>query len=267
MSNVIAIPALSDNYVWAIAPASPQPGDRVAIVDPGEAQPVQAWLAQQQLRIGAIIITHHHPDHTAGINKLLVQEHAAGHDAPPVYGPKAESDRIVQVTEPLAEGDTFTLDWLELTFAVLEVPGHTLGHIALHSPGMLLAGDTLFRGGCGRVFEGTAAQMHNSLARLRNLPETTRVYAGHEYTQKNLVFARMVEPNNPDIARASAQVDTMRADGRPSLPTTLAEERLTNPFLRWDTPQVAQAASTHAGHSLTDAVEIFAELRAWKNAS
>lgn len=267
MSNVTAIPALSDNYVWAIAPAPAQAGDHVAIVDPGEAEPVQAWLAQQQLHVGAIIITHHHPDHTAGLKKLIAQEKSASGESPPVYGPKAESDRIVQITQPLSDGDKVTLAWLDLAFSVIEVPGHTLGHIALHAPGLLLAGDTLFRGGCGRVFEGTPAQMQHSLARLRVLDDDTRVYAGHEYTQKNLAFAQMVEPDNPDIARVIAEVDTMRADDRPSLPGTIGEERRINPFLRWDTPDVARAAGERAGHTLTEPSEIFAELRAWKDAS
>lgn len=267
MSNVTAIPALSDNYIWAIAPAAAQSGNRVTIVDPGEAAPVQAWLRQQQARIGAIIITHHHPDHTAGIGALLEQEQAAGGEPVPVYGPQADQGRVAQITQPLADGDHFTLDWLGLTFSAIEVPGHTLGHIALHAPGLLLAGDTLFRGGCGRVFEGTAAQMQQSLARLRGLDDDTRVYAGHEYTQKNLAFARMVEPDNPDIARVAAEVDTIRAEGKPSLPGTIGEERRINPFLRWDNPQVARAASKRAGRELTEAADIFAATRAWKDAS
>lgn len=267
ISTVVSgIPALSDNYIWAIAPTSAPAQHRVAIVDPGEAKPVRAWLAQRQAQIGAVIITHHHPDHTAGLNALLEQEKAITGEAVPVYGPKAEQDRVVQITNPLSDGDRFALDWLGLEFLTIEVPGHTLGHIALHAPGLLLAGDTLFRAGCGRVFEGTAAQMQQSLARLRDLDDDTRVYAGHEYTQKNLAFARMVEPDNADITRVAAEVETLRANNKPSLPGTIGEERRINPFLRWDNPQVAHAASGRAGRDLTDAAEIFAETRAWKDA-
>src|SRR5699024_6461394 len=159
------------------------------------------------------------------------------------------------------------LDWLNLDLTAIAVPGHTLGHIALYGGGLLLAGDTLFRAGCGRVFEGTPAQMQASLARLRALDPATRVYAGHEYTQKNLDFARQVEPDNTDIKRVIAEVDDLRAADRPSLPATLGEELRINPFLRWDQPAVINAANTQADQTLTEPAAIFAAIRAWKDAA
>lgn len=266
MTKASAIPALSDNYIWAVHADSVQPGDSVAIVDPGEAEPVLCWLQDNKLQIGAIIITHHHGDHTAGVASLLEHAKTGGITNTPVYGPAAERDHIPTITHSLSDGDQFTLDWLGLTFSTLAVPGHTLGHIALYSPGILLAGDTLFRGGCGRVFEGTAAQMQHALSRLRELDGATHVYCGHEYTQKNLQFAQRVEPDNPDIAQAVAAVNELRHNNRPSVPGTIAEERRINPFLRWDNADVAQAASERAGHKLTAPADIFAQLRAWKDA-
>ncbi|MES1925671.1 hydroxyacylglutathione hydrolase [Salinisphaera sp. T31B1] len=258
MLDIKALPALSDNYIWVI-----ENGDHgeVAVVDPGEAEPVQQYLAESGRRIGAYLITHHHGDHVGGLPTLLA-EHPA-----PVYGPRTEADRIGHIDHPVAGGERFRLDFLDADFDVIDVPGHTSGHIALVTPGALLAGDALFRGGCGRVFEGSHAQMQDSLAKLRNLPASTRVYGGHEYTQKNLAFAAAVEPDNADIKSVIKEVDALRADGRPSLPGTLDEERRINPFLRWDIPAVAAAAEAHAGHSLDGPAAIFGALRDWKDAS
>lgn len=267
MVETSAIAALSDNYIWALHAKSGQADNRAAIVDPGEAAPVLQWLQATGHRLAAIIVTHHHPDHTAGIGALAEHAANAGDDALPVYGPQAQGSRIAGLTQTLADGDELTLDWLGLTLTAIAVPGHTLDHIALHGSNILLAGDTLFRAGCGRVFEGTPAQMQRSLARLRELDGATRVYSGHEYTQKNLAFAQAVEPDNTDIKNAIAAVDALRRDGQPSLPGTLAEERRINPFLRWDDADVARAACEHAGRELTTPADIFAELRAWKDAS
>ncbi|GAB3678291.1 hydroxyacylglutathione hydrolase [Salinisphaera aquimarina] len=258
MLDIKAISALSDNYIWVLAVDG---SDTVAVVDPGEAPPVAQYLSDQRLRVGAYLITHHHGDHVGGLDALLAKHPA------PVYGPKAEADRIPQIDHPLAGGDRFTLDFLDADFDVIDVPGHTLGHIALTTPGTLLAGDALFRGGCGRVFEGSYAQMQDSLAKLRQLPDDTRVYGGHEYTQKNLAFARTVEPDNDAIKAVIEQVDALRAEHRPSLPATLAEEREINPFLRWDHPDVIAAAQQRAGRAVESPAEVFATIREWKDAS
>jgi len=265
--NINAIAALSDNYIWTMQQPGATHGNHVAIVDPGDAEPILNWLHAQGLRIGAILITHHHADHTGGMQTLLAQRQLLADDDIPVYGPAAESDRIPGITHTLGDGDEVEVGCLGTAFRVIEVPGHTLGHIAFHGAGILLAGDTLFRGGCGRVFEGTPEQMQHALARLRELPDETRVHAGHEYTRKNLAFARMVEPDNQDIAQVAAEVDALLAAGRPTLPGTIGEECLINPFLRWDSPDVIQAASKRAGRALTEPAAIFAELRAWKDAS
>lgn len=258
MLEVNAVPALSDNYIWIVSTGDSK---RVAVVDPGEAAPVANHLARHGLEVGAYLITHHHGDHVGGLQALLA-EHPA-----PVYGPAMEAERIGNIDHAVSGGDRLTLDWLDAAFEVLDVPGHTLGHVAYVTDGILLAGDALFRAGCGRVFEGTHDQMQASLARLKTLPDATRIYGGHEYTQKNLAFAQTVEPDNPAIDAAIRDVDAQRAEGRPSLPGTLAEERLINPFLRWDNDNVKAAASQHAGRELTDPGEIFGVLRDWKDAS
>lgn len=258
MLEVNAIPALSDNYIWIVSTGDSR---RVAIVDPGEAAPVADYLSEHGLEVAAYLITHHHADHVGGLKSLR-----ADHPAP-VYGPAGEAERIGAIDHRLSGGDRFSLDFLGASFEVIDVPGHTLGHIAYATDNVLLAGDALFRAGCGRVFEGTHDQMQTSLARLRELPDTTRIYGGHEYTQKNLAFAKTVEPDNPSIAAAIDDVDTLREQGRPSLPGTLAEEKQINPFLRWDDEHVRAAASRRAGRELTDPGEIFGVLRDWKDAN
>lgn len=258
MLDVKALPALSDNYIWVLA----KPGnDRVAVVDPGDAGPVARYLADQGLKVGAYLITHHHGDHVGGLDALLAEHQA------PVYGPRAEADRVPQIDRPLSEGDRFRLAFLDAAFDVIDVPGHTLGHIALVTDGILLSGDALFRGGCGRVFEGSHAQMQASLAKLRALPAGTRVYGGHEYTQKNLAFARTVEPHNAAIARVTERVNALRQAGEPTLPGVIEEELEINPFVRWDDADVITAASHHAGKPLSSPAEVFAVLREWKDAS
>ena len=258
MLEIKALSALSDNYIWVVAQRD---ANTVAIVDPGEAAPVQRYLNDHGLGVGAYLITHHHGDHVGGLDALL-RDYPA-----PVYGPRAEAGRIAQISEPLAGGDRFTLGFLDTDFDVIDVPGHTLGHIAYFTPGILLAGDALFRAGCGKVFGGSMAQMQQSLATLRDLPEATEVYGGHEYTQKNLSFARTVEPENAAIEAVAREVDRLRENGQPSLPGTIAEEREINPFLRWDNSDVRAAAAQRAGRTLTDAADIFATLREWKDAS
>lgn len=258
MLKVCPIAALSDNYIWIVSQSDT---DTVAVVDPGQAAPVSDWLAAHGKTVGAYLITHHHGDHVGGLAALLADYPA------PVYGPATEARRIGSIDHAVRGGDRLPLDFLGVEFEVIDVPGHTLGHIALNAEDVLLAGDALFRGGCGRVFEGSHSQMQASLARLRALSPDTRVYGGHEYTQKNLAFAQAVEPDSPAIQQAIERVDALRADGQPSLPSTIGEECATNPFLRWDVDTVRRAASDRAGRELSDAGDIFGVLRDWKDAS
>lgn len=232
----------------------------MAVVDPGEPGPVLEELRRRPARLSAILITHHHPDHTAGIEALLRESEV------PVYGPARDSRPIPGLTHPLGEGDRIVPEGLDTTFETIPVPGHTAGHIAYYGDDILFSGDTLFFAGCGRLFEGDAGQMRASLARLRALPDATRVYCGHEYTEKNLTFAMAVEPDNPDIASRLESVRRLRAEGRPTPPSDIALEKRINPFLRWDRPPVVAAAEARAGRELPDADAVFATLRQWKDA-
>jgi len=250
--SIQPLPAFTDNYIWALRRA-----DDAIVVDPGDAAVVQHWLDAESLRLTAIVITHHHPDHTAGIAALR------RHGDVPVYGPRAEHAKIAGLTTLLDDGDEIEL--FGERYAVLAVPGHTLGHIAYHGAGRLFCGDTLFSAGCGRLFEGTPAQMHASLQRLAALPGDTRVYCTHEYTTSNLAFANAVEPDNAALQARIAEVRELRAHDRPSLPSTIDLERAHNPFLRSDVPAVRTAAETHAGHPLDDDDAVFATLRQWKD--
>jgi hydroxyacylglutathione hydrolase len=254
MEPVLHVPAFQDNYIWLIRGRSP---DQVAIVDPGDAAPVLAALAARRLTPVAILCTHHHGDHVGGVAELLA------HFSVPVYGPAHE--RIAGVSHPLDEGARVTLPDLGLDFGVLDIPAHTAGHIAYHGGGLLFCGDTLFSAGCGRLFEGSAAQMAQSLAKLAALPDDTAVYCGHEYTAANLRFALTVEPDNRTAHAHLAQVLVWRAADRPSLPSTIGLERRINPFLRTHEPAVRAAAERHAGRALAAPVEVFGVLRAWKD--
>ncbi|MDP1525778.1 MAG: hydroxyacylglutathione hydrolase [Rhodocyclaceae bacterium] len=243
--------AFEDNYIWAL-----RKGGQVALVDPGEASPVERLLKQTGDQLSAIIVTHHHGDHIGGIAELVARYPV------PVYGPAREAQAVV--THPLAEGDHVTL--LGVDFAVMEVPGHTLGHIVYYArDGLLFCGDTLFGAGCGRVFEGTLAQMHTALARIAALPATTQVYCAHEYTESCLRFAKTVEPNNAAIAARIESVKCQRAARQPSVPSTLAEELATNPFLRWQAPGVIAAATAHLGHPPANDTETFSAIRIWRD--
>ena len=250
------IDAFKDNYIWCI-----RAGGRAVVVDPGEAAPVLAALEAGGLSLAGILLTPHHADHIGGVAALV---HTLGQV--PVWGPA--DPRITEATVRVGDGDRVILDGIGaagLAFDVIEVPGHTSSHVAFHGHGLLFSGDTLFSVGCGRMFEGTPSQMSASLDRLAALPGDTRVYCGHEYTLANIAFARAVEPGNAAIDAWASEVDRLRAAGRPSLPSRIDTERATNPFLRCAQPAVAGSAAAHAGRPLADAVEVFAELRAWKN--
>lgn len=254
MAIVLHVRAFRDNYIWIIRSDS---GDQVAIVDPGDATPVLDFLAREALVPVAILITHHHNDHAGGIT-ALTRVHPM-----PVYGPANEA--VVGVTHPRRDGDKLHLRELSLTLDVWEIPGHTLGHIAYTGDEMVFCGDTLFSAGCGRLFEGTPAQLHGSLSRLATLPGPTRVYCGHEYTLANLGFALTVEPDNADAAAYRAEAERQQQDGQPTLPSTIAREQRINPFLRVAEPSVRRAVETQANRALTDDISVFAALRRWKD--
>jgi hydroxyacylglutathione hydrolase len=251
---VVAVPAFNDNYLWLI-----HDGHSAAVVDPGDAAPILAVLASLQLKLVAILLTHHHNDHVGGVTQLLQ------HFTVPVYGPKNEI--ITGVSHQLSEGDDVTVPELALQFSVLEVPGHTLGHIAYLAPqqGWLFCGDTLFAGGCGRLFEGTPAQMRASLAKLAALPDTTQVYCAHEYTLANLRFALAVEPENPALALRFKQEQAKRAQGLATVPSTIGLEKATNPFLRDQIPAIVQRLIADGRVQENTPTAAFAALRAWKN--
>lgn len=252
MLTVTPIPALRDNYIWLI-----QKGRFAAIVDPGEAGPVFDVIKERSLQPVAILVTHHHWDHVSGIRELL-EVHPV-----PVYGPRRES--IPGRSRSLSQGDTVHLPRLDIRFEIYDVPGHTAGAIAYHGEDSLFSGDTLFTAGCGRLFEGTAAQMHASLTKLCSLPPATRLYCGHEYTLANLAFASAVEPDNAEIGARTRAARERRVDGLPTVPSALALERQTNPFLRCHLPSVRAAAERHCGRGLSSAAEVFGAIRSWKD--
>ncbi len=252
--QVTAIPAFADNYLWLIHDQR-----HAAIVDPGDAAPVEAALAQRGLTLDAILLTHHHGDHAGGVAALL-----AGRSIP-VYGPAREA--IPGVTAPLSEGDRVALPSLALELAVLDVPGHTAGHIAYvaHRQRWLFCGDTLFAGGCGRLFEGTPAQMTGSLAKLAALPDDTAVYCAHEYTVSNLRFAMAAEPGNAVLAARYEREQQRRADAEATVPSILGLEKQTNPFLRYREPAIVARLRAEGRLDGNDPVAAFAALREWKN--
>jgi hydroxyacylglutathione hydrolase len=292
--KIIPIPAFKDNYIWLMINTENATG---IIVDPGEAAPVLKKLPELNIKLAAILVTHHHHDHTGGIAEILK------HYDVPVFGPQREN--INGVTELVNETSHIQLPSFP-TFNVIDIPGHTHGHIAYygnipkafqdvtrrercrsaectneymstetssqHSHNLigegyniLFCGDTLFTAGCGRLFEGTASQMFESLNKLANLPDSTLVYCGHEYTLANLRFAQAVEQHNPAILQRIKQCETLRANNLPTVPATLQEEKATNPFLRCDQSAIAAAAEKYSGKKLYSAIEVFSVLREWKN--
>jgi len=252
MLEIERIPVLSDNYVWLVRePAS----GAVAVVDPAVDEPVEAALARKGWRLTHIINTHHHPDHTGG-NLALKARHGLT-----VVGPRADAARIPGIDIEVGDGDTYLFG--AEPARVYDVPGHTRGHIAYWFEGSnaLFCGDTLFALGCGRLFEGTPAQMWHSLGKFAGMPDETRVYCAHEYTQSNARFALTVDGGNPALVDRARRIDAMRADGKATVPSTLGEERATNPFLRADDPAIAAAVGLSPG----DPVAVFAEVRRRKD--
>jgi len=249
MFEISLISAFKDNYIWLLTQ-----GSRAFVVDPGDAAPVLARLEADGLRLEGILITHHHADHQGGVAALKARYQIE------VFAPAGES--ITGCTHPLSGGES--IEVLGEMVDVMAVPGHTLGHIAYHAPGALFCGDTLFGAGCGRLFEGTPAQMSASLDSIANLPDETRVYCAHEYTEVNLRFALAVEPENPAVRQRIVKVAALRATGLASLPSTLAEEKATNPFLRCTEPAVITAGLQYAAVDRSKTA-IFAAIRGWRN--
>lgn len=235
--RIHAIPAFDDNYIWAIQPA--RNPNQIVLVDPGAAAPCQQWLQQHQAQLAAILVTHHHWDHTDGVEALVAQWQC------PVYGPADSPFKAISIA--LRHGDWVNLPALDLCWQVIATPGHTLDHISYIGDDALFCGDTLFLAGCGRMFEGSAEQFHQSLRLLAELPANTRVYAAHEYSLANLRFAAAAMPENTAVAAAQQRVQQLRQQGLPSLPSSLAEEQAINPFLR------------------AESVAEFRRLREWKD--
>lgn len=250
--DIQSLRAFEDNYIWLL-----REGRRVVVVDPGDEAPVLRYLAEEDADLAAILLTHHHGDHTGGVAGLLARHPV------PVFGPAGES--IAGVSVPLREGDKIALPDFAAGLKVIDVPGHTRGHIAYYGEGALFCGDTLFACGCGRLFEGTAAQMWSSLGKLAALPPETGVYCAHEYTESNIRFALAVESGNAALLTRAGRVAELRRNLQPTVPFTLAEELATNPFLRSEQPEVARAAERHCGTALPGATEVFAALREWRN--
>jgi hydroxyacylglutathione hydrolase len=255
MLEITPVRAFEDNYIWMLASAG---SDLALAVDPGDETPVLKWLQAQGKSLGGVLITHHHYDHTGGLPELL-----QAYPGIPVYGPAGESIR--GISQPVKEGDRVAIDGCETAFRVMEVPGHTAGHIAYYGEGALFCGDTLFAGGCGRVFDGTFEQLAASLQRIAQLPPETLIYCAHEYTLANLGFAAWVEPESGMLHQRIAQEQEKREARLPTLPSSLAQELQTNPFLRTSVPSVKGMAEKVAGTVLADDTAVFTALRQWKD--
>lgn len=281
--NITHINAFKDNYIWAIQPNQSQ---EVILVDPGQAEPCIEFIEQHNLTLKAILITHHHADHTGGI-EALCEYSSAKNQSVTVFGP--HNHKISGLDVMVKEGDLVSIDIMTadnipqvLTLSVIDLPGHTLDHIAYfyqveaegelennanteHNKRAVFCGDTLFSGGCGRLFEGTPEQMFNSLGKLTALPADTAVYCTHEYTLANLHFSLAVEPNNIELIQYFNRVTWLRENGEISLPSSIAHELKINPFLRAEQPDIIQSASIYAEKTVSSPVEVFTAIRAWKD--
>lgn len=247
MPIIFGIPALKDNYIWTFSD-----GHSAWVVDPGDANPVLKMLKEKNLKLAGILITHHHLDHSGGISELLKITPNI-----PVFG--SHISRLSAITDRLSENDQINCG--PYSFTIIEIPGHTLDHIAFYGENSLFCGDTLFSAGCGKVFEGTYSQMFNSLQKLKALPKKVQIYCGHEYTLSNLKFAHHVSPYNHDIIDKIACIQNLKC----SLPSSLEDEMKINPFLRCETLQVIEAVTQYIGEKTVDPIQVFRILREWKN--
>jgi hydroxyacylglutathione hydrolase len=250
--QIVPIPAFQDNYIWTIVH---QRLGLAIIIDPGDPKPIRAYLEKHKLSLSAILITHHHPDHTGGIRSLA-------NTKIPVYGPTYEN--IPCITHELADEQNILIEDYNLNFKIIHIPGHTLGHIAYLYKDLLFCGDTLFSAGCGRLFEGTPEQMFTSLSKLKSLPKDTVIYPTHEYTLKNLEFALAMEPDNNHINNRLTQCEELRRKGLPTLPSTIEIELRTNPFLRYSKTLIA-TAQEHLDTEIRSELELFTALRKLKD--
>ncbi len=249
MISILPIPAFQDNYIWLL-----QREKHAVVVDPGDAEPVLAFLGQHKLELDAILITHHHNDHTGGVEELQQTYNACT-----TYAPQRENYTFRHIA--VAEGMNINLPKLGLSFQVLDVPGHTLGHVAYYAHDILFCGDTLFSAGCGRLFEGTPAQMFSSLQKLASLPAETAVYCTHEYTLQNINFALSLEPNNAELLAYADKVAKLRSHKQPSLPSNIGTERQINPFLRCHSAQIRESARIENDNALA----VFTAVRNMRN--
>ncbi|AEP29592.1 hydroxyacylglutathione hydrolase [Brumicola nitratireducens] len=253
MNNIFAIPAFSDNYIWCV-----HDGKHALVVDPGDAAPVIRTLKEQKLSLTYILITHHHYDHTGGVEALI----AAYPDAV-VYGPK--NPKITGIDHRLAEGESLFLQDPEIELKILETPGHTMDHIVFYNDDLLFCGDTLFSAGCGRMFEGTPDVFYRSLQKLSQLPDKTKVYCTHEYTLANLAFASHVDPENSSLQEYQTWATAQRNNDQITLPSSIAKQKKINPFLRCDSKTIKQNIESIMNLSTNTEVEVFAALRRCKD--
>ena len=258
--NVItAIKAFTDNYIWAISSTT---SNHLALVDPGDAEVCIDYIEKHQHVLSAILITHHHADHIGGLEKLY--QYCLNKGWPiEIYAPKNEN--IPFASKKLEQDDIVELTEFNLSFNIIDLPGHTLGHIAYYADDILFCGDTLFSGGCGRIFEGTPQQMHTSLTKLKNLPERTRVYCTHEYTLANLTFALTVDTSNSELVHYYKQVKQLRAIEKITLPSSILREKQINPFLRCLDKNIQESVSQFSQQSISSELATFTALRSWKD--
>ena len=266
MLNIKPIPAFSDNYIWMLQKDNSR---QVVLVDPGDERKITTFLEDESLQPIAILITHQHYDHTGGVAKLVKQFPRVKVICPDaiVSKPPLSIDLPIAelITHPVMDGDSIEICELDIRFEVMAIPGHTLDHVAYFGEGLLFCGDTIFGCGCGRIFSGTAEQMTESMRRMSALPAETKVYCAHEYTVDNIGFAKWVEPENQDLLARDKEDLARQENGMPTLPSTLAMELKTNPFMRYNLPQVKLAAEKYAQKDLHTDAEVFAAIRKWKD--